>query len=311
MLLTKEYKTYLKVSFSNEEEIENVILDNVQLLFGDYICLLPKARLITVGGKGTIPDGVLINFQSMEWFIIEVERGIHGTWDHIAPQISKQLTAIANETAKAKIITQALGEIQENKELKDLLAEIGIEEIHVHGKLQSILSKPPIIALPIDIIPDDLEEWADTLRNEIRIWTVEKYINDNNDVIYSIPDIESEDDLSQEGNNQEKGSGPKKTADLLKKLIAKGLLQVDQQVYFDYGPKGKSKTHFEGKIKLDGIEIDEKVYSPSIAALKCIQTISKYRKSANGWKVWKTLDGALLNETYKKFREEDNKPDAF
>lgn len=310
MLLTKEYKTFLRVSFTNEEEIENVILDNVQLLFGDYICLLPKAKLSTIGGTGTIPDGVLVNFQTKEWFIIEIERGIHGTWDHIAPQISKQLTAIANEAAKAKIITQALEEIKNDKELKDLLAEIGVEEIHVHGQLQSILSRPPIIALPIDIVPDDLEEWAVTLRNEIRIWTVEKYINDNNEIIYSIPDIESEDDYPTDS-SQLKDAGQKKTADLLKKLIAKGLLQIDQKVYFDYGPKGKSKTHFEGKVKLDGIEIDEKVYSPSVAALKCIQTISTYRKSANGWKVWKTLDGALLNETYKKFRDEENKPDAF
>ena len=133
MLLTTEYRTYLKVSFSSEEEIEKVILDNIGLLFGDYSCLLPKAKLKTMGGKGTIPDGVLINFQTKEWFIIEVERGIHRTWEHIAPQVSKQLTAIVNEDSKTKILLQALEEIKSHKEIKDLLSEIGIQDIGIHG----------------------------------------------------------------------------------------------------------------------------------------------------------------------------------
>jgi len=100
MLITKSNKTYSRVSFSSEEEIEKVILDNTKLLFGDFSCLLPKAKLETLGGIGTIPDGILINFQPKEWFIIEVERGIHRTWDHIAPQVSRQITAIVNEATK-------------------------------------------------------------------------------------------------------------------------------------------------------------------------------------------------------------------
>ena len=306
MLLTKEYKTYLKVSFASEEEIEKVILENIGLLFGDYSCLLPKSKLSTIGGKGTIPDGVLINFQSKEWFIIEVERGIHRTWEHIAPQVSKQLTAIVNEDSKAKILVQTLEEIKGRKEFKDLLSEIGIQDIGIHGEIQDILSKPPIIALPIDEIPDDLEEWAGTLKNDVRIWIVEKFINDENEVIYSIPDMDRESEYRP----VEKVDKPERVArqgSLMSRVVRAGFLKVDEPVYLDYGPKGKPKTHFEGKIKEDGIELDGKVYSPSIAALRCIQKISIQRTSSNGWVMWKTKDGAIIDEAFKKLAESENK----
>jgi hypothetical protein len=163
MLLTKEYHSYLKVAFSSEEEIEKVILENIGLLFGDYSCLLGKSKLTTIGGKGSIPDGVLINFESKDWFIIEVERGIHGTWQHIAPQVSKQLTAITNDESRVKLIAQALDVIGQQKDLRDLLLEIDVPEMRIHHELETILSKPPILALPIDEIPDDLEDYLGRL----------------------------------------------------------------------------------------------------------------------------------------------------
>jgi hypothetical protein len=62
-------------------------------------------------------------------------------------------------------------------------------------------------------------------------------------------------------------------------------------VHFDYGPKGKSKTHFEGKICSDGIEVDGIVSSASVSALRCIQQISPSRTTTNGWVTWKTANG--------------------
>jgi hypothetical protein len=301
MLLTKDYKRYLRMSFSSEDEIERVVLDNISLLFGDYACLLPKAKLVTLGGKGTIPDGVLINFETKQWFIIEVERGTHRTWEHIAPQVSKQLTAIVNEESKAKILVQALDEIKSRKDFKDLLSEINIEDINIHGELQAILSTPPIIALPIDEIPDDLEEWTKTLKNEVRIWIIEKYINDKNEIMYSIPDADQKgvgpsiDPAGGDNVEANKGS-------LMSRVVKAGILKVNDPVYIDYGPKGKAKTHFEGRIAEDGIEFEGKVYSPSIAALRCIQKISKDRTSSNGWVMWKTSDGLIIDEAFKKWK---------
>lgn len=44
-------KTYAKIEFSSEEEVENVIINNFKLLFGDYSILLPKSMINTSGAK--------------------------------------------------------------------------------------------------------------------------------------------------------------------------------------------------------------------------------------------------------------------
>jgi len=111
--------------------------------------------------------------------------------------------------------------------------------------LQAILSKSPIIALPIDEIPSDLKEWASTLRHEVRFWIVEKYINDSGEIIYSIPHIDqdqrfiSADSAGEFGGNNQGGN-------LMSKVVRAGLLKVNQRVYFDYGPKRTTQDTFRG-----------------------------------------------------------------
>jgi hypothetical protein len=302
MLLAKDNHNYLQVAFTNEEEIERVILDNIGLLFGDYSCLLPKSKLLTMGGKGSIPDGILIDFETKEWFIIEVERATHGTWQHIAPQISRQLTAIMNDDSKGKIISLALDQIGQQKELKDLLSEIDIQEMHIHRELQQIIEKPPILALPIDEIPDDLEDYLRTLKIDFRIWIIEKFIDEKNEIIYSIPDFNQ----ARSGPATQIVNAPNNEANqgsLMSRVVRAGILKDGEPVHMDYGPKGKPKKHFEGFIRENGIEIDGKVYSPSIAALRCIQTVSSTRNSSNGWVVWKTMDGSIIDNAYKRLME--------
>ena len=36
---------------------------NFKLLFGDYSILLPKSLIRTSGGKGTVPDGIIVDFK--------------------------------------------------------------------------------------------------------------------------------------------------------------------------------------------------------------------------------------------------------
>jgi hypothetical protein len=93
----------------------------------------------------------------------------------------------------------------------------------------------------------------------------------------------------------------------MSRVVRAGILKVDEPVYMDYGPKGKPKTHFVGRVKEDGIEVDGIVYSPSIAALRCIQKVSSTRNRANGWVTWKTQDGSIIDEAFKKLAEIENK----
>ncbi len=62
---------YFRTPFSDENEIENVVKDYAEYLFGSSILFLPKSKITTLGGTGTIPDGFVINVESEEWFLVE------------------------------------------------------------------------------------------------------------------------------------------------------------------------------------------------------------------------------------------------
>ena len=280
MLFTPTGSFYSKVQFKTEEEVEKVVVDNFKLLFGDYSILLPKSLIRTSGGKGTVPDGIIIDFKGNRWFILEVERGDHETWGHIAPQISKQLVAVMNRETKYKITELCIAEIGRQKEFSKLLeSDLKIQLLNVHGTVQKILEKDPIVSLPIDYSPSDLDEWASMQKVEVQIQHIEKYMNSAGEVLYDFPDLE----LKQESESLQATN----KSNALYELVKSGLLKVGDMVHFDYGPKGKPKTHFEGVVRSDGIEVDGVISSASISAMRCIQKINPTRTTANGWATWK------------------------
>jgi len=59
-------------------------------------------------------------------------------------------------------------------------------------------------------------------------------------------------------------------------------------------------------VKKEGIEVDGNVYSPSYAAVYCIQKAGSPRKTANGWIMWKTKEGEYLDDLYKQIADEAN-----
>lgn len=294
MIFNQTGQVYSKIEFSSEEEVENVVLDNFKLLFGDYSILLPKSLITTNGGKGTIPDGIIVNFEAKQWYILEVERGIHGTWEHIAPQIVKQITAMANDETKNKITENCIKEINKKDGFIDLLSDIEIPAINIHGEINRILKKDPIVSLPIDLIPNDLEDWAKSMRVAVEIRLIEKYSDLNGNILFNIPDAEVKTNEEILITN---------TENLLEKVVKAGYLAEGQHVYFEYGPKGYKKQRFDGIVRKNGIEVDGVVSSPSISSLRCIQTITPTRTTSNGWTVWKTEDGKLINNAWLSYKE--------
>ena len=280
MLFTSTGTFYSKVQFKTEEEVEKVVVDNFKLLFGNYSILLPKSLIRTSGGKGTIPDGIIIDFKENRCFILEVDRGVHETWGHIAKQIGKQLVAATNPETKNKITGLCIAEIEKQKEFSNLLeSDLKIKLINIHGLVQKILEKDPIVSLPIDYSPSDLEGWASWLKADVRIQHIEKYMNRAGEILYDFPDLE----LKQESESLQATN----KSNALYELVKSGLLKVGDMVHFDYGPKGKPKTHFEGVVRSDGIEVDGVISSASISAMRCIQKINPTRTTANGWATWK------------------------
>jgi hypothetical protein len=87
---------------------------------------------------------------------------------------------------------------------------------------------------------------------------------------------------------------------LLSSVLSAKLLIEGDKLWFRYGPKGQAKTKFEGIVRQDGVEVDGRVYSPSIAAIRCINKVNPSRTTANGWTTWKTPNGKLIIELLKQ-----------
>lgn len=313
-MLVSKAEQYYKAPFESEAELEQVVRDYSEQLFGANALFLPKAKISTLGGAGTIPDGFAIDVESGDWFIVEAELASHGTWQHIAPQISKQIAALDSPRTREAILKSALDAIQGDEQHLEVIADLGISEIDIHGRLQAILKEPPVIAIPIDSLPKDLESWAKSLRFDVRIWVIEKYATlDGKTIIYSLPE-ESAPSLAtmtiagtKTSRVTARGSQP------YQDVISAGLISVGQKVVMNYGPRGASKQTFQGILRAEGVEVDGRVMSLSAAAVYCMQKVGSHRHTANGWIKWKTEDGVYLNEFYNQFyanEGEDREEDA-
>ena len=302
---------FFRVPFNDESEIEKVVKDYAKYLFGSSILYLPKSKISTLGGTGTIPDGFVIDIESEEWFLVEAELAKHGTWQHIAPQVSKQLTATDSPATRDSLLKVCLEMVKNEKSAAGIFAELGIPQLEIHGKLQSILAKPPTIAIPIDSIPTDLQSWVKTLKLTVKIWLIEKYQSpDKKTVFYTIPD-ENVPTLTTRSNKGETLSTlVSRLSQPYQDVMQAGFIKEGQTVLLDYGPRGKPKKQWKGVLCNDGVEIDGKVMSLSAAAVYCIRKVGSKRETANGWIMWKTEDGKLLSEFYNKVYASQAKTDS-
>jgi hypothetical protein len=193
-----------------------------------------------MGGKGSIPDAIVIDLEREEWYLVEAERAVHGTWDHIAPQVSKQLAALTFADTRQAILQSALSQVAQDPKQLQIFMDLEIQQIEIHGYIQQILQKPVVIAIPIDGIPKDVTDWIQTLRNHTRVWVLEKFVSvdDEDKVLYSLPDenlptIETVDPKKSGGQTvTTRSSQP------YQELIEAGILKPGESLHMEYGPRG-------------------------------------------------------------------------
>lgn len=91
-------------------------------------------------------------------------------------QVIRQIIAEANPRSRQILEDIVIQMTKESADVKEKFAEQNIKEIDIGGVLSKILSKPPVVGMPIGRISQDLKEWAWTLRNDVRLWLVRKFI---------------------------------------------------------------------------------------------------------------------------------------
>jgi len=305
MLIAKE-KKFIKTHFNNEAEIEKVVIDNYEYLFGPNSIYLPKALIKTSDGAGTIPDGFAIDIAQKKWYLVEAELVHHSLWSHIAPQITKQLLAI-NQTSTKKVIEELAVQLyQTSNTTQEKFSEMGIAEINVRKVVGEILENDPVIGIPIDDVSNDLKDWARTLRFNVKLWIIRKFVDfhDSSNIIFEFPEefkpeLDTEEESEVRPVNKEIA---KYDVDLID-LMNNGLLKAGDKLYMQYKPKSGLQKKYNAVVLNDGtLEVLGKVYSsPSYAALAGIQDAGSDRETVNGWTSWKNEHGRSLVDLREKF----------
>lgn len=286
--------------FKDENELERVVLDNSEYIFGPDTISLGKRKISPSGGDGTIPDAIVIDITCKRWYIVEAELDCHDFWRHVAPQVSKQIAASMQRGTQERLIRLCIERIQESNEIMDSLARLGVPEIAIHRYIQEILNRDPIIAIPIDKTSQDLEDWAKTLRYDVRIWIIRKLVDPEHpdEPMFEIPDEEG----YSVGNNTDQ-SAMKTFGVSISDLVKGAQLTVHEGLVMSYAPQGQPAVDYEATVSPSGgIQIGDRAFtSPSQAALSCMVDAGSTRRTVNGWTSWRTKVG---NKLLSELREE-------
>ena len=96
-------------------------------MFGPNSFYLPKAKIKTADGGGTIPDGFAIDIAQRKWFLVEAELMHHSVWNHIAPQITKQILASQQAITRRTIVDLAVEQYKSDLSTKEKFDELKAE----------------------------------------------------------------------------------------------------------------------------------------------------------------------------------------
>ncbi len=305
MLIFKDTK-FIKSPFDNEAELEKVIVQNYEYLFGPNSFYLPKAKIKTADGGGTIPDGFAIDIAQRKWYLVEAELMHHSVWNHIAPQVTKQILASQQVITRRTIVDLAVEQYKSDPSTKEKFDELNIAEINVRQVLGDILETDPIIGVPIDGVTNDLRDWARTLKYKVKLWLVTKFVEFNNpsNIIFEFPEeFKPELDTEQEAEEQNTNSEISRYDVEIADLISSSLLKVGDKLIMPYKPRNRQSKLYEATILEGGsLSLLNQVFgSPSYAALAGINDSGSTRQTVNGWTSWKTIDGKLLSQLREQF----------
>ncbi|MGQ9546095.1 MAG: restriction system modified-DNA reader domain-containing protein [Dehalococcoidia bacterium] len=271
----------------NEDELERMVKEHAQDIFGEQSIFLEKHKLRTKSGIGSIPDGYAITVgDKPHWHIVEVELSTHPLYDHIVQQVSKFINGIRNPSTQKDIVDALYREIDSDDFLK-LRLKKAIGETEIHKFLSDLVSKAPVVTIITEKHTEQLDDAISALAHaQIKIVEFQTFTRQGIGLgvhahlfepLYLTP-AESVNIIPPK---PETSPTPKVKGHVtLKNLIDGNILKADQLLYGVHGGKRyEGKILAEGRIMLHDGEIFD---SPSGAA-------SKVRGYAeDGWRFWNT-----------------------
>lgn len=299
---------FVQAPFESEEELENVVVQNYEYIFGPSSIYLPKGKISTPDGAATIPDGFAFDVANKQWFIVEAELAKHSVWSHIAPQVAKQITAALKPESKRYLIERIVTLVRDDDAIRRKFEEEDIEPIDIRKVLDEILATQPLLGMPIDAVSADLREWASTsVKLETKLWIVRKHVNLENpsNIIYELPEEYRPAFDSHEEEEAAIAGGIKFYDVTLQDLLQANILKVGSRLLMSYKRKhtNEDRKTYEAIVQDDGsLRADGQSFSsPSYAAIYFINKAGSARQTVNGWTSWRTESGKFLAELREEF----------
>jgi hypothetical protein len=307
-MLISSSTRFVQAPFDSEAELENVVVQNYEYIFGPSSIYLPKGKISTPDGVGTIPDGFAFDVANKQWFIVEAEIARHNVWSHIAPQVAKQITAALKPESKQYLIERIVALVRDDTAIRKKFEEEDIEQIDIRKVLDEILQTQPLLGMPIDAVSSDLREWASTsVKLETKLWIVRKHVELGNpqNIIYELPE-EYRPAFDSHEEEEAVSQGGIKVYDVsLQDLLEAHLLTSGSKLVMSYKRKhvDEDRKTYEAIVQDDGsLRADDQSFSsPSYAAIYFINKAGSPRQTVNGWTAWRTESGKLLADLREQF----------
>ena len=196
MLISGKNK-FVESQFTSEDELKKMVVENADYFFGQSSFFLAKELISDKDGFEKITDGFAVDIANRKWFLVNVALAKHNVWSHIVPQAVKQLVSAEQSTTKQLIIELIMQLLREDNNIMKKFNDAGygknkegVFESEARGVLEEIFGKSPVIEIPIDSISNDLWSWTETLKANVKLSIVKKYVESGNPkkIIYEIPE---------------------------------------------------------------------------------------------------------------------------
>lgn len=196
MILFNYNKRYYEYEYNKEEEIENDVIKNSQLFFGNKSIFIEAKKKIDSKAIGaTIPDGFLFDFSepdNPEFYIVEVELASHDFYRHIFPQVTKFFAFFKNQASQNELVEKLFTYINSDSTIKKEFKKL-IGEKEVYKSIKDIVENSKNILLVIDDekaeLPEIIDTYTDTWGKMVKLIIVKKFINGEDSIFTINPDF--------------------------------------------------------------------------------------------------------------------------
>jgi len=178
---------YLETPPKDEDELEQMVVEHAQGIFGDNSIYLDlKHKIKSKSGVGSIPDGyAIILGNTPQWHIIKVELSSHPLHDHIVSQIGKFVSGIKNPNTQAEIVSAIYDEISTDTILIARMRKIvGSNEIYKY--LTECISTTPTVTIIIEKATPELDDALEAINHPIKkVIEFRTFVRENAEAVHA------------------------------------------------------------------------------------------------------------------------------